>query len=323
MDAPWIGQLEKHAGNPILRREPSNGWEAGATYNSSAVVWDKRVWMIYRAEDVPPKLISEENLYTGRLGLASSDDGFRFDRVSNQPIIGTDGRFAADKTRGVEDPRLTQMDDGRFLLTYTAFSGKTLNDWGPGRIKLFLAESRDLRSWHEYGPVFPFSTKSGGILGKKVGGRYVMYYGDTDIFLAESEDGVRWQSTRKLVFGARAGYADDGGVEVGPSPILTRKGILLIYNMIRKDKPMHYLPGYVLLDKDDPTRVLDRSEEPILRGELEMERCYRCSEFHGGGNYILFAMGSVIKDGRFFLYYGCADEVVGVASAPVNPAWFD
>ncbi len=316
----WLAPFEKHALNPVLRSCPERTWESGAVYNPAAITWQNAVWLLYRAEDVPVHEISETRLYTGRFGLARSHDGVHFERVQNDPVLGPGGPFAALKTRGVEDPRLVQMLDGRFLLTYTAFCGTSLYDWAPGRIHLFLAESRDLVHWKEHGPVFSFGAKSAGILPVKIDGRFVMYYGDHDIHLAESPDGVNWTPTGRVVLAPRPGFADDGGVEVGPPPLLTKHGILLIYNMISAKQPYEYAVGYALLDRHEPWRVLERGEQPILRGEHAWERSRRFDESVIRGAHVLFASGAAILGDRFFLYYGCGDETVCVASTDWSDA---
>ncbi len=313
---PWRGALEKHPGNPILAASPSQPWEAGAVYNASTVVWNGAVWMVYRAEDVPPADIREDNLYTSRLGLARSADGLHFERMSDKPVLGTGGPWAARKTRGVEDPRVTRMDDGRFLMTCTAFSGASLYDFG-GTIRLFLAESDDLYTWREHGPVFPFTAKSGGILSERVAGRYWMYYGEGDIRLASSPDGIAWEDHPTPVLTPHPGTAENG-IEVGPPPFVTPEGIVLIYNRISAGTPMHYEPGVAVFDRHDPARLLWRSPGPLLRGESADEVSARFADEQGENNYVLFAMGTARFAGRFFLYYGRADESVCAATAALK-----
>ena len=315
---PWQGVLKKYPGNPILAANPAQSWEGGAVYNASTVVWDGAVWMVYRAEDVLPTDIREDNLYTSRLGLARSEDGLHFERMSDEPVLGTGGLWAAQKTRGVEDPRVTRMDDGRFLMTYTAFSGASLFDFD-GTIRLFLAESHDLYTWREHGPVFAFPAKSGGILSARVAGRYWMYYGEGDIFLASSPDGIAWEGHPAPVLMPHPG-TEENGIEVGPPPFVTRHGIVLIYNRISAGAVMHYEPGVAVFDRHDPARLLWRSPGPLLRGESTDEISVRFADQQGEDNYVLFAMGTAMFGGKFFLYYGRADESVCAATAALKEA---
>ena len=313
---PWCGPLVKHTKNPILAANPSQSWEAGSVYNASTVVWNDAVWMVYRAEDVLPADIREDNLYTSRLGLARSVDGLHFERVREDPILDTEGPWAEYKTRGVEDPRVTRMDDGRFLMTYTAFSGRSLADFD-GTVKLFLAESDDLHSWHEHGPIFSFWAKSGGILSERVAGRYWMYYGEGDIWLASSLDGITWEPQPAPALVRFPGTAENG-IEVGAPPFLTSDGIVLIYNRISGGELMHYEPGVAVFDRDDPARLLWRSPDPLLRGEIPEEFNIRLIQNMGKDIYTLFAMGTARMNGQFFLYYGRADESVCAATASLT-----
>ena len=146
-----------------------------------------------------------------------------------------------------------------------------------------------------------------------------MYFGDTDIFLATSENLLDWQIIEdetgkpKPIFGARKEKFDSRLVESGPPAMLTEKGILLIYNSMNLheggDKnlpPDAYSAGQILLDKKDPTKILDRSEENFLKPEKNYE-------LNGQVNQVVFAEGLVYFHKKYFLYYGTADSKIAVA----------
>lgn len=72
-----------------------------------------------------------------------------------------------------------------------------------------------------------------------------------------------------------------------------------------------YRAGAALLDLNDPSKVLARTKEPILEPEMEFEK-------HGTVPNVVFPCGTVVRDGRLWVYYGGADKVCCVASAPLD-----
>ena len=104
----------------------------------------------------------------------------------------------------------------------------------------------------------------------------------------------------------RAGRFDSRVVEPGPPPIMTRDGILLVYN--GADDRLVYRVGWALFDRRDPTRLLARSDEPIFTPEREWER-------QGQVPNVVFVEGLVRDGARWLFYYGGADTAVGVAEA--------
>ncbi|MGI8996315.1 MAG: glycoside hydrolase family 130 protein, partial [Pyrinomonadaceae bacterium] len=107
----------------------------------------------------------------------------------------------------------------------------------------------------------------------------------------------------------RPGYFDSYVVEPGPPPLLTKDGILLVYN--GADDKAVYAVGWVLFDKADPTKVLARSEQPIFTVEREWER-------KGQVPNVVFVEGMARDGDRWLFYYGGADKHIGVASAPAR-----
>ncbi|ADU51644.1 glycosidase related protein [Thermaerobacter marianensis DSM 12885] len=219
-----LGPFVKHPGNPILAPQGST-WEAKDVFNPAAVVKDGRVYLLYRAEDhTGPGQWNG----TSRIGLAVSDDGIHFQRYPDPVLEPTE---PYEWPGGCEDPRLTCID-GRYFLTYTAYDGASA--------RLCLATSTDLVRWEKHGVLFPdwdggtgrVWSKSGAICPEKINGRYVMYFGDTSIWVATSEDGIRWEPEPEPVLQVRpeADAFDTLLVEPGPAPLVTDRGILLVYN---------------------------------------------------------------------------------------------
>lgn len=278
------GPFTRAAENPLLTPQ-GQGWEALGVFNPAVIYEGGRYWMLYRAQD---------RQGISRLGLATSSDGVHFVRESQPVLSPTDPGEAG----GVEDPRLVKIGD-RYYLTYTGYDGRRV-------AQTRLGVSSNLRDWQRLGVIVdtPWN-KAGAILDQPLGGLYFMYFGDREIQLATSSDLQRWRVEPETVLKPRPGMWDEGGVEPGPPPLLTPKGILLIYN--GRDRNNVYAVGAALFSAADPSHLLARSEAPILKAETPYER-------EGTVSNVVFAEGLVVREGVWQLYYGGGDRVVGLAT---------
>lgn len=305
-----IGVMNRVSNGPILSPRGS-GFESAGVFNPAVIKDNNEFVMLYRAQD---------GKGTSRIGYATSIDGIHFTR-SPEPVLVPEAPY--EKGGGVEDPRIVRIVQ-EYLLTYTGYNN--VDGRGPGRkdAQLCLAFSPDLIHWQRAGVVLPAYqgrwnvgwTKSGAILAQKIRGKYWMYYlGDakgepSQMGLAESEDLRHWaDATDRPVLCSRPGYFDSRVVEPGPPPILLREGILLLYN--GADNRLVYRTGWVLFDRNDPKRVLARSDEPIFAPERDWERV-------GQVPNVVFVEGLVREPARWLFYYGGADKTVGVAAARVQ-----
>lgn len=308
---------------PILTKEVA--WEEKDVFNPAAAVRNDSVYLIYRAEDNIGKYAG-----TSRLGLAVSADGLHFNRRLT-PILfpAEDFMKGYEWEGGIEDPRIVEREDGLYIMSYTAYDGKTA--------RLCVASSPDLLTWTKHGLVLTGSfrdtwSKSGAIVAKQVGSKivaqkinekYWMYFGDTDLFMATSDDLISWEPLAqngklKSVLRPRSGFFDSRLVESGPYALLTEKGIVLIYNGMNLDDGGDpsiaggaYCAGQALFDAHEPTRLLDRLEKNFLMPD-------RPNEIAGQVNQVCFVEGLVPFKGKWFLYYGTADSKIAVAT--LNPA---
>lgn len=309
-DPGWgLGPFTKHPGNPIMTRQGS-GWESHAIYNPTAWSDGERVYLLYRAEGPGD---DHARRITSRIGLAVSDDGVSFTRRAEPVITPTE---PYELPGGCEDPRIVQID-GIFCLSYTAYDGRVA--------RLAMATSHDLLIWEKTGlaftddqwdAYFPRHTfrdtprgwsKSGALLPTRVHGRYWMYFGDTHIWAAFSHDLRTWTVVPEPVLSPRPGHFDSRLVEPGPAPLILDEGIWLGYNSA--DDGLRYAFGQALIDPADPTRVIRRSDAPLLEPTID-------AEMVGQVPQVVFAEGLVRFRQRWLLYYGMADSRLGVASAP-------
>jgi beta-1,2-mannosidase len=310
-----------------MRKAPVR-WRALHAFNPAAVVHEGAVHVLFRAEDDSGAM--QIGGHTSRLGLARSLDGVNFE-VLPAPVLypADDGQRAAEWDGGCEDPRLAVGEDGGFICTYTQYNRHA--------IRLGVATSRDLVFWTKHGSAFagtPYAevfTKSAAIVHRLVGerlvaaridGRYWMLFGQGVIHAAHSTDLIRWTPVEsapgqlKPVMAPRPGRFDSALVEGGPPPVLTARGIVMLYNGRNAATggdparpPLEYAAGRAVLDPSDPTRVIERSDAPVFAPELPWERT---GQYAAGTT---FAEGLVRFQGRWWLYYGSADSVVGVASS--------
>jgi beta-1,2-mannosidase len=322
--------------NPILVPDPSIEffcpvrkqklkWEEKDVFNPAAVIRHDTVFLLYRAEDSIGKYAG-----TSRIGLAWSTDGLHFKR-DPMPVLypGNDSEKKYEWEGGCEDPRITEDENGLYYLTYTAYDGD--------KARLMIASSADLRHWTKHGLAFANAyngkyvnewSKSGSIVSTykngtpvaaKINGKYWMYWGDTDIFLAFSDDLIHWipveNNSNKLVsvFGPRKGKFDSDLVEPGPAAMLTENGILLFYNSrnvpARGDTSSaegEYAASQILMDKNDPSKVSERMENYFIRPDKPYE-------ITGQVNHVCFVEGLVKYKSKWFLYYGTADSKIAVA----------
>jgi beta-1,2-mannosidase len=297
-DLPF-GPWTRASNEPILSPQGAT-WESGGTFNPAAVNNNGRIAMLYRAQD---------SSGTSRLGYAESTDGLHFTRRP-EPVLSPEADY--EKDGGVEDPRLQKFGN-TYYLTYTGYNKKDA--------QLCLATSGDLIHWERKGVVLPAYkgnwnkgwTKSGAIVPEKINGKYWMYWLGTaadktdQMGLSSSTDLIHWtEATQTPVLPRRPGMFDSRVVEPGPPPVLTKQGIALIYN--GADDKLTYRASVAIFDRNDPRKILYRSDTPVFAPEQEWEKV-------GQVPNVVFVEGMVRQGHRWLFYYGGADKYVGLAEA--------
>jgi len=309
-------------------------WAERNVLNPAAVVRNDTVFLFFRAQDMNG---------TSRIGVATSTDGLHFTSLAAPAFFpdkdsmklyewdhkrdSTGGALCKVCFDGTEDPRIVEAEDGRYIMTYTAYDGKTA--------RLAIASSKDLRIWTKHGLALSSEkykdqwSKSGAIIVKqqgnkilavKINGKYWMYFGDTDLFMASSDDLIHWEvsenaESKKLisVLHPRPGYFDSRLVEPGPYALLKDEGIVLIYNASNAANfndttlpKFTYAAAQALFDKNNPYKLIDRSESYFIHPDKEYEKV-------GEVNEVCFVEGLVYFKNKWFLYYGTADSKIAVA----------
>ena len=316
-------------------------WEEKDVFNPAVVVRDGKIYMLYRAEDKIGKYAG-----TSRIGLAESHDGLHFKKYSTPVFFpDNDEQKKYEWEGGCEDPRVVEDASGIYYMTYTAYDGdkarllvassNDLHKWtkhGPAFAKAF--NGKYINTWSKSGSIISKYEKDGRIVATRVNGKYWMYWGDVNIWAATSDDLINWMPVKygegekpgielrhnakeipelKIVFGPRPKKFDSDLVESGPPAMLTDKGILLIYNSRNipaiGDSSLAeglYAAGQVLMDKEDPTKVLKRMDNYFIKPDKPYE-------ITGQVNQVCFLEGLAWFNNKWFLYYGTADSKIAVA----------
>lgn len=329
-------------------------WAAKDLFNPGAVVHEDKVCLLVRAEDKAARYSG-----TSRIGLATSRDGLIFELEPEPVLFPADDRWQAwEWPGGLEDPRIVQAPDGRFICTYTAFDGKVGS--------LFVASSTDLRTWTKHGPAFAdtnyvrLPTKSGAIITRvqgarlvaaQINGRYWMYWGEGMIFGAVSDDLIQWRPIEgdgypdkyltwdpkgvghlghwsrdrlpgrpglRPLAAPRRRRFDSWLTEPGPPAVVTDDGVVLIYN--GANAPDDGAEGIPPFAYQ-PGQMLFDSEDPtavIARAQAPFLTIDPVEADGQVGN-VCFAQGLVLFKGQWLLYLGLADSRVGVAKAEALP----
>ncbi len=229
------------------------------------------------------------------LRLVCSEDGIEFKEAGGYPPIFGKGEL---ETFGIEDCRVATMEGG-FNLTFTEVS-----EFGVG---VGLIKTKDWKSFSRQGMIFPPHNKDCAIFEEKINGKYFAMHrpsspelGGNYIWLAESPDLIHW-GNHKCIATSRPGMWDSARVGAGAAPIRTEKGWLVIYHGANSDH--RYCLGAMLLDINNPSKVLARSTEPIM----EPLQTYEQTGFFGN---VVFTNGHYVKGDDIFMYYGASDEVI-------------
>lgn len=315
--------LHKLRHNPIIRPILENFWESKATFNPAAIYEQGKVHIIYRA-------VGEDDVSV--LGYAASFDGLNIDERLGAPVyVPTEPFESSGPYRGstpssryasgggcfggCEDPRLTKIDD-RIYMTYVAYDG-----WSPPRVALTSIKFDDFinHKWQWEKPVLiskpAVVDKNACVLAEKIGGKHVIFHRVFPDILVDFVDDLNFNGNTFLEgqykISPRKGHWDSRKVGIGAPPIKTDNGWLLIYQAVGEADPGRYKMGAMLLDSGDPTKVLARSNAPILGPD----QWYENDGFKAG---VAYPCGAVAIDNRLIVYYGGADTVVCAATAGLD-----
>lgn len=317
-------ELLRAEGNPLIA-PGTHPWSAEAVLNPAALALGGRTHLLYRAVGMDG---------ASRLGYASSPDGMLFDKRLPYPVyLAQPPRSAPGQLRqyspvlypsggswgGCEDPRMVAIE-GRVYVTFNMFE-----NWKLRAAAISMSEEDFLaeRFYKWEGPVILSHgerDKNWVLFPEKINGTFAVLH---SIF-GEERSRVRIEYTDDLSTLSQKTFESpdphkmpDDRISwhyrmrsVGPPPLKTGCGWLVLYHAMDPREPSRYKLGAMLLDLADPTKILVRSALPILAPDENYEN-------HGKPG-VVYACGAVIREGVLYVYYGGADKVVCVATAPLD-----
>ncbi len=288
------GFLRRYEGNPILTREQWPYDEVNAVFNPGAVKFNNETILLVRVEDMRG---------VSHLTIAKSKDGKTNWEIDFQPTLRPDRDFPEEQY-GLEDPRIVWLkEEELYAITYVSFS-----KGGPA---VSLIMTKDFHEFTRLGALLPPEDKDASLLPRRVKGRFALVHrpivkGEGHIWISFSPDLKHWEN-HKILLLIRRDHWDSYRVGLGPPPIETSQGWLIIYHGIQETALRKlYRIGLALLDLDQPWRVIRRSEEWILSPQEMYEQ-------RGNASEVVFPCGCVVQGDEILLYYGAADKVVGLA----------
>jgi predicted GH43/DUF377 family glycosyl hydrolase len=288
----------RYPGNPVLSPERWP-YPVNAVMNAGATRVGDEIVLLCRVED---------RRGFSHLTCARSRDGASNWVVDEGPSLAYDGERPEEEW-GLEDPRVTYVEElGHWIVAYTAF--------GPAGPGVSLARTDDFRSFERLGPVMTPDDKNAALLPRRVNGDWVLFHRPTsgegaDVWISRSADLRSWRSPERVLNRRRGGWWDSARVGMGPPPLETEDGWLVVYHGVRDTVAGGlYRAGLVLLDREDPSIVLRRSQDWVLGPSAEYE-------VTGDVPNVVFPCGLIheVETDRLLLYYGAADTRVGLATA--------
>jgi predicted GH43/DUF377 family glycosyl hydrolase len=308
------GSIKQHvkrfAGNPIITPIEEHPWEASHVLNPTAVEIDGDTHILYRA-------LGPDN--TSVIGYARSHDGLHIDERLPLPVYEPRADFekkhgGSTELSGCEDARVVRIGE-RLHITYTGYDSVTAPKVVQSSISIkdFLAHNWE--AWTTPQQITPdgVDDKDACIFPDKINGHYMILHRVSNHVCADYVDTLDFRKekvTRCIqIFGPRRGMWDSQKVGIAGPPIKTSSGWVLFYHGVSDQG--HYCLGAILLDRKDPTRVLGRTAQPLMT-PVEQWEC------EGWINNVIFPCGQVVRGDTVYLYYGGADQVIGVATLDLD-----
>jgi predicted GH43/DUF377 family glycosyl hydrolase len=298
--------FQRYSNNPILEPKENTTWESKYVLNPGAIRIKDRVYLFYRA-------VGGDDI--SHIGLAITDGYNVIERLS-EPIFSP---AVPEETMGCEDPRVIIIGEKLFML-YTAYDGNIAQIAAASiGVEDFLQKNFD--KWTREGLAFKNIWDKDAILfPEKIKGKYIIYHRiEPSIWITYmNEIAFPCRDKHAIIIGPRPGRMwDSQKIGAGAQPLKTRYGWLLIYHGV--DYNYVYRLGVILVDLNNPQKVLYRSPNPVLEPEADYELglsgawvpnvVFTCGAVAGSDKEILE------DDDEILVYYGAADTSIGVATA--------
>jgi len=294
--------------NPIIVPNPNSSWESKAVFNPASLYLNGKFHIVYRA-------MSWDN--TSTMGYAISPDGINIEYRSPTPIYVPRESFEQKKqpngNSGCEDPRLTHIDD-KIYMCYTAYDSISVP-----RVALSWIYEKDFleKNWNWSKPILisapDLDDKDALVFPQKYNGKYILVHRiseDIDIAFCENLEfiGQEYLEEQLWIY-PRKGWWDSRKVGASTPPVRTPEGWVMLYHGV-SDEGI-YRVGAVLLDLNDPSKILGRTDLPIFEPQTDYEK-------NGQINNVVFPCGANLVNDELYVFYGGGDTVIGMAKVNIN-----
>lgn len=293
--------LVRYPGNPILTPDDMP-FACSGVYNSGAVKFGDKYLLVLRVESID---------ITCCFMIAESDDGYHF-TVRPEPIpMPDDEEFREYTAHLIYDPRVTPLE-GAYYICFACHSGHG--------VRVGMMKTEDFESFEWMGFVSEIDNRNAVLFPEKINGSYArldrpLAQDDRgDIWISYSPDLIHWGRSRCVARRAAHGNWQWQKIGAGAVPIKTPEGWLCITHAVHTMARYNYVYhlGVMLLDLEDPSKVVARSRAPILSPRELYERV-------GLTSNVVFTSGAVVEpDGEVKVYYGGADTVQCVATTTLD-----
>ncbi|HEY0220723.1 MAG TPA: hypothetical protein VGC58_00695, partial [Candidatus Paceibacterota bacterium] len=320
--------LNRHESNPIIEPIRGSVWESEGTFNPAVIEDDEGdIHVLYRA-------VGGDGI--SRIGYAKSKDGSNISNRLPYPVYEASRNYgmpnpdtlpgplsynpymyvSGGSWGGAEDPRAIIIE-GRVYMVYTAFEG-----WNSMRIALTSISLEDFKAgkWTWKKPKLISSPKNRSknwlIFPEKINGKFAILHSISPRVLVEYIDDL--ENYDDIIYSPRPEGPQHGRKDgwdyllkgSGPPPVKTKLGWLLLYHALEKHSEDKYRLGAMILDKDDPTKILYRSEHPLLSPDMHYENDSKPG--------VVYASGALVRGDDLYVYYGGGDKFCCVAKTPLS-----
>jgi predicted GH43/DUF377 family glycosyl hydrolase len=336
---PEAPHFQRCPENPIVRAG-LYPWREAVTFNPGALYEDGRFYLYERTA-------GELRPFCCYIGMLESDDGIHFRPTQEEPVVTPE--MLGSRYGSVQDARVGRIGDTYYMTyAYRPYAwhimptGLGVPDATQGEYPGFdglptgnqsrsgIAASSDRVHWEHLGWVNgpEIDDRDVVLFPEKINGRYAVLRRpigqvSTDtghseehpsIQLSYSDDLVRWTEPEVV---ARPAFAwEDNRIGASPPPIRTDRGWLVLYHGVQNAHPptrrVIYRLGAMILDLENPTRVLARCPHAVMEPEAYYEL------FGLVIPNVVFPTGAVDVDGVLHLYYGVCDTAIGLATVPLR-----
>ncbi len=303
MDRRFKELFHRHSQNPIIRASDIP-YQANSVFNAGATRFGEDILLLMRVED---------RRGISHLTVARSHDGVTGWRFDPCPTLPSDPQNHPEEIWGIEDPRITRIESlDLWAVVYTAYS--------KGGPLVSLATTRDFKTFSRKGVVMPPEDKDAALFPVQFNGRWAMLHRPVPgfagvgahIWISFSPDMKHWGDHQILIPARKGAWWDANKVGLSPPPLQTEKGWLILYHGVRNTAGgCLYRLGLALLDLENPTKLLARSDEWIFSPEESYEMV-------GDVDKVVFPCGWVVDGDEVWLYYGGADKCIALATARVS-----